>query len=105
MLDLAGEARPLERTVFLRMRGAPLFEPGDSPWNPFREWRPRLPAEHLARPADVGHVVGDLAKKGWCRRDLWLDGELRRDQLGRANEGVPLAVGEVDRLVRDSLLR
>src|SRR6185312_14188425 len=53
MLDLAGKARPLERAVFLRMRGAPLLEPRDRTWNPVGERCLRLPAQQLARLADI----------------------------------------------------
>src|SRR5690242_8527350 len=104
MLDLARGARADERTIFLRVRAAPLVEPGDGARDAVAERRRRLPAEQLARLADVGDVVGHLAEERRSERDLRVDVELRSDELGRAHEGVALAEGEVDRLVRDPAL-
>ena len=59
-------------------------------------------AEQVVRLADVGDVVRHLADERRRLRDLRLDAELGRDQLGCAHERVALAVGEVDRLVRDA---
>src|SRR6185437_4620989 len=102
MLDLARGARTDERTVLLRMRGAPLLEPRNRTWDAVTEGRHRLPPEQLARFANVGDVVRHLAEQRRCEGDLRVDVELLGDQLRRAHQGVPLAVGKVDRLVGDA---
>src|SRR5689334_18457364 len=82
MLDLAGEARPLERAVLLRVRRAPFLEPCDRARDALVERRLRLPGEQLARLADVGDVVRHLAEQRRGDLDLRLDAELACDQLG-----------------------
>src|SRR5262249_20747794 len=102
MVELGSRARPLERPVLFRMRGAPLTEPGHGLRDSVGERCLRLPAEQPARLADVGDVVRDLAEKRRGHRDARIDLELRGDQLGGAHERIALPVGEVDRLVRDA---
>src|SRR3954469_1310727 len=104
MLHLAGEPRPLERPVLLRMGRAPLLEPRDRSRDALCKRYLRLPPEQLARLADVGDVVRPLTEQRWGDLDLRLDGELGRDQLRGAHERVPLAERQVDGLVANTLL-
>ncbi len=80
-------------------------EPLDRARDALLERRRRLPAQQVTGLADVRDVVSDLTEQGRRLRDLRRHVELRRDQLGGSHEGVPLAVGEIDRLVRDAPVR
>src|SRR6266516_1661698 len=93
-----------ERPVFPGVRRTVLLEPGHRTGDPLLELHGGLVPEELARLRQVGNVVRDLAEQRRRKRDLRLDAELGRDQLGGMDERVAVAVGEVDRLVHDAPL-
>src|SRR5512133_1265651 len=78
-----------------------LAEPGDRARDSLVERHARLPAEQVARLADVRDVVRHLAEQGRREADLRLDAERAGDQLRGPDERVALAEREVDRLVDD----
>ena len=86
------------------VRRAVLLEPLHRAGDPLLERDRGLVAEQLACLRQVGDVVRDLAEERRSKRDLRLDPELARDQLGSLDERVAVAVGEIDRLVHDTSL-
>ncbi len=97
--DLIGPVVHERALLVERVLHAPLLEPGDCLRDPLVERRRRLPAEQLSCLAYVGDVVSHFAEQRRRVVDLRLDFELGGDQLGRADQRIALAVGEVDRLV------
>src|SRR2546426_12432045 len=93
-----------ERSVFLGVRRTVILEPGYRPGDPLLERHGGLVPEQLARLRQGGDVVRDLAEQRRRERDLRLDAELGRDQLGGMDERVAVAVREGDRLVHDAPL-
>src|SRR5580765_6774811 len=93
-----------QRSVFFGMRRAVLLEPRHGTCDALLERNRGLVSEQLARLRQIGDVVRDLAEKRWSERDLRLDAELACDQLGRMDERVAVAVGEVDRLVHHATI-
>ncbi len=73
-----------------------------SPWS---SGTSRAVAEQLARLREIRDVVRHLAEERGRERHVRLDAQLGRDPLRAVHERVPLAVGEVDRLVDHPALR
>src|SRR3954447_21741802 len=67
MLELVADGGTDELPVLLRMRSAPLLEPCDGLRDAVAQRRLRLPAEQVARLADVCDIVRHLAEQR--RRD------------------------------------